>query len=386
MGIVIPMCATFYIAAVESEYIRFRSSVVFDQSKYLGSLNFENIFVIPNEDYYDTENLENVNMNYITEPKPILKVNFNDLKELRNFSEDGVKEVFSTACRYDGIVDGLVAWFKLNLDEEIVLDSSQGKSCWQLAVFPAFPQYVKSNDKLELKAEMLNGRLKCSYRVLDRECVDMHEKLVYQLPKDVITFLNDKEYTAALIQAAKSKKDECIRTVYDTCPFPIYGLTLLKENHNCEILYCETDNPALKHFIEHIVNKNDIEGKIYFVPDFSEIVSTLDSIFVHTFDMKGELTDWGQQSYREMYGYVFLVDFLLAYYALSKYSVIDCFVVSLCSCLLSSSGVLLPERIFLMGQLVYSEEFSKMVSVKDENLQELRKTEISDAEVDTFCV
>ncbi|OXU22388.1 hypothetical protein TSAR_005080 [Trichomalopsis sarcophagae] len=347
-GIIIPMSATLYIAAVESEYIRFRSSVLFDKCQYLGSLNFENIFVLPEEDFYDTENLENVNINYITEPKPILKINFNDLNELNNFSVDGVKEILRTKCRYNGIVDGLVAWFKLNLDEDIILDSSQGKSCWQLAVFPTFPHNCKSNDKLRITAQILNGRLKCSYN-LDHEDINTHEKLVYQLSKDVITFLNDNEFIESLIEVAKSKKNECIKTAFDTSPFPVYGLTLLKENHHCEILYFQTDNSALKHFIEHIVHKNNILGKVYFVSDFSEIVCTLDNIFVHNFDIKGELIDWGQQSYRETY-----------------------------NCLLSSTGTLLPERIFLMGQLVYSEELAKMVVVKDENIQRFTESKSSD--------
>ena len=300
LGVVIPMSATLYIAGVESKYIRFRSSVLFDKFHFLGSLSFQNIFIIPDEDYYDAENLENVNINYVTEPMPILKVNFNDLNELKYFSEDGIKAKISTTCRYNGIIDGLVAWFKLNLDEEIILDSSQGNSCWQLAVFPTFQQDVKANDKLAITAEILNGRLKCSYQLVHKD-INMHDQLIYQLPRDVITFLNDKEYSNSLIKVAKSKKADCIKTIFDTCPFPIYGLTLLKENTACETLYYQTDNTALKHFIEHIIHKNNIDGKVCFVSNFSEIVSTLDNIFIHNFDMKGELIDWGQQSSHEIY-------------------------------------------------------------------------------------
>ena len=303
-GIIIPMCATLYIAAVESEYIRFRSSVTFDKTKYLGTLAFENIYILPDEEYYDTENLQNVTINYITEPRPLLEINFNDLNELMYFNEDGIKDTISTTCRYNGIVDGLVAWFKLNLDEEIVLDSSQGKSCWQLAVFPTFPRSVKSKDNVLITAQILNKRLKCSYKLNDEE-INTHEKLIYHLPRDVIMFLNDKEYISSLIEVAKSKKGENIQTVFDTSPFPIYGLTVLKENHNCEVLYYQTDNQALRHFIEHIVHTNHIEGKVCFVSNFSEIVCTLDNIFAHNFDMKGELMDLGQQSCREIYGSVF---------------------------------------------------------------------------------
>jgi hypothetical protein len=303
-GIIIPMCATLYIAAVESEYIRFRSSVSFDKTQF-GSLKFDNILILPDEDYYDTENLENVNINYITEPKPILKINFNDLDELNYFSEDGVKEIVTTICRYNGIVDGLVAWFKLNLDEEIVLDSSQGKSCWQLAVFPTFPKNVKTNDKLVLTAQIFNGRLKCSYQ-LDHEddTKNIYHNHIYQLPRDIITFLNDEEYITSLIQVAKSKKEDALKTIFDTCPFPIYGLTVLKENKNCEILYYQTDNIVLKNLIQYIIKINNIIGNICFISNFNEIIYKLDNIFIHNFDIKGELMDLGQQNYREIYRFI----------------------------------------------------------------------------------
>ncbi|XP_011501032.1 PREDICTED: putative protein arginine N-methyltransferase 9 isoform X2 [Ceratosolen solmsi marchali] len=346
-GIVIPMSATLYVAAVECEYIRFRTSVSFNRIKF-GSLNFDNICILSDEDYYDTENLENVNINYITEPRSILKVNFNDINKLNYFNKDGVKEIVTSVCRYDCIVDGLVAWFKLNLDEEIVLDSSQGKSCWQLAVFPTFPKNVRINDKLILTAQILNGRLKCSYELAHKD-ISLPNKFIYQLPRDIITFLNDEEYTTSLIQVATSKKQEYLKTIFDTCPFPIYGLTILKENKNCEILYYRTNNIVLKNFIEHIVKINNIIGKIYFISDYNEIINKLDNIIVHDFDMKGELIDCGQQNYREIY-----------------------------RSLLNSNGYLFPERIFLMGQFVYSEELPKMISVKDNNLQKCTNFRLSD--------
>lgn len=37
--------------------------------------------------------------------------------------------------------------------------------------------------------------------------------------------------------------------------------------------------------------------------------------------------------------------------------------------LLKPSGILLPEKIFLMGQLIYSQDLPNMVYVQDTNLQ-----------------
>lgn len=367
-GVIIPMGVTLYIAAVESQYIRYKSSVSFEKNENLRFLNFENVVILIDEDYYDTEKLENVNVNYITEPTPILQVNFNDLKELENFNEDRVKETISTSCQTNGSLDALVISFKLHLDEEIELDSSNEKSCWQLAIFPLLPQAVTQNDRLTLTAEFLNKRLKCSWQSNNRI---KQEKLVYKLPRDIIMFLNDKDYIECLIKAAISKKNECIRSVYDTSPFPFYGLTVLKENLHCEALYCQTDNLALKNFIEHIIKTNSIDKKVYFVSDSSEITSTLDNIFVHNFDPKGELLDLGQQTYREKYRWELIVFFFFLQIncMVQGRSISNLFFII--SCLLSSTGTLLPERIFLMGQIVYSKQLINMVSVKDWNVQGL---------------
>jgi len=45
-------------------------------------------------------------------------------------------------------------------------------------------------------------------------------------------------------------------------------------------------------------------------------------------------------------------------------------------CLLKPNGILLPEKIFLIGQLVYSEDLPNMVYVQDVNLQTSSNTSI----------
>ncbi|XP_025263175.1 protein arginine N-methyltransferase 9 isoform X2 [Camponotus floridanus] len=342
-GMVIPMGATVFTTAIECEYIRYRSSVIFDRIKDNSTLNFNKVSVLSDDEYYDTENLEKVQINYVTEPQVLFNVNFNNLLQLQEFYKDGIKQMLQTKCRYDGIIDGLIAWFKLHLDEEITLDSSDGKSCWQLAVFPAVPIVCHEGDILTIKAETSKSKLKCSYSTgnvqSSEEC-----KFLYRLPKEVIVFLNDFNYVKLLTEIAKYQENKKIKYILDTSPFPIYGLTLLKECKDSEILYYKTDNETLRFLIEQVARDSGLQGKVHIISNYDEIPCSLDTILVHNFDIKGELKDQDN-------------------YGIFKY-------------FLKPNGMLLPEKIFLIGQLVYSEDLPNMVYVQDVNLQTSSNTSI----------
>lgn len=301
-GMVIPMGATIYAAAIECEYIRYRSSVIFDKVKDNCPLNFNYISVLSDDEYYDTENLEKVQINYITEPQVLFNINFNDLLELQEFCKDGIKQMLQTKCKYDGTIDGLVTWFKLHLDEEITLDSSDKKSCWQLAVFPGMPTNCHGGDILTIKAEMSKSKLKCSFSMDNTRFNDNYESFLCYLPKEVIVFLNDFNYVKMLTEIARYQESREIKYILDTSPFPIYGLTLLKEHKDSEILYYKTDNPQLRFLIEHVARNSGLQGKVYIVSSYDEIPCPLDSIFVHNFDIKGELKD-DQDSCYEIFRY-----------------------------------------------------------------------------------
>ncbi|XP_066592909.1 protein arginine N-methyltransferase 9-like isoform X2 [Prorops nasuta] len=338
-GIIVPGSATLYIAGVECEHIRNRSSVIFSKIKDICSINFEHISVVSEDEFYDTENLENVCITYLTEPQELLKINFNNLLELQELNKDGVKAIMHAKCVCNGIMDGLVAWFKLHLDNEITIDSSYGKSCWQHAVFPSVPKVCNQKDIIVVTAKMLNGKLKCTYNTREKAYNNDKESVI-AMTKEFITFLNDFEYIKLLSQMSDSYKDKNLPNVMDLSPFPIFGLLLLKNNKYCDNLYYVTDSSVLKSLILKVVNDNNMKGSLHFYSNFDQIPCKMDIILMHNFDIKGELKDWGQESYQE-----FFRD------------------------LLKPSGILLPQEVYFMGQLIYSEDLPKMVYVKDINLQ-----------------
>lgn len=341
-GIVIPMGATLYVAAVECEYIRNKSAVIFDKIKHFCPLNFDNISVLLDEEYYDTENLKNVDVTYIVEPTAFFTINFNDLSDLQQFNIDGIKNIINITCKCNGTIDGLITWFKLHLDEEITIDTSEKKSCWQVAIFPTIPKLLKKDDIIIIKGEMLKGKLKCSYTLNNCQYDNYDYKFLYRLPKEVVTFLNDIEYIKLLTEVSKSFVNKEIHSILDTSPFPIYGLILLKENKYSEVLYYKNENIMFQQFIKQIAEQNGFKNKLCVVSKYNHIKHSLDTIFIHDFDIKGELKDYNEEHNHEFF-----------------------------RCLLKPNGILLPEQIFFVGQLVFSDDLPNMVYVEDKNLQNM---------------
>ncbi|CAL7948435.1 unnamed protein product [Xylocopa violacea] len=342
-GVVIPMGATLYIAAVECEYIRYKSSVIFDKVKHSCPLNFDNLSVLLDEEYYDTENLKNVKVSYIVEPIALFTINFNNLSDLQQFNTDGIKNIINVKCKQSGTIDGLITWFKLHLDEEITIDTSEKKSCWQVAVFPTVPELWNKNDAIIIKGEMLKGKLKCSYTSsnIQHDNYNNHS-LLYRLPKEVVTFLNDFEYIKLVSEVSESLINKEIYSILDTSPIPIYGLILLKRNRHSKVLYYKNESMVLQRFIEQIAKQNGLTDKLRIVSKYNHIKDSLDTIFIHDFDIKGELKDYNEEHNHEFF-----------------------------RCLLKPNGILLPEQIFFVGQLVFSQDLPNMVYVEDENLRDM---------------
>lgn len=330
------MKASLIIAIMECEYIRFKSSGNLQQENYPSSLNFSNISIVSDEEFYDTENLKNVELNYMTDPKEILTIDFNNLNDLENLHRDGFKNQIITKCRCNGTIDGILVWFKLHVDHETEIDSSHEKSCWQYAVFPAASRKVFKGDEVVINLEIQSGNVKCSYNTTSQTSLDVE----YKMPSEVVTFLNDIEYIEMLVKIAKEKNSK-VDTVLDTCPFPIYGLEILRNRPDCKKMYFQTSDKELEILITKVAEKNGISKKrLQFIADFREIDCYIDDIHIQRFDTKGEPKDWGQQSCNDLF-----------------------------RCLLNPSGSMMPRKFHLMGQLVFCHDLPNMVRVRNENIQ-----------------
>lgn len=162
-GVIVPHGASLFVSAVRSDHLQQNFSVEFENdSKLFSPLDFGKTTILLDEYYYDTENLNRVTVNHITEPVEILSINFNSLIELNGFKGDGIKSEVRTRCRSNGTINSLVAWFKLKLDQELEIDTMAKNSCWEPAVFPLVSLNCRENDEVQITAEIQNEQLKLS--------------------------------------------------------------------------------------------------------------------------------------------------------------------------------------------------------------------------------
>ncbi|XP_061440694.1 protein arginine N-methyltransferase 9 isoform X1 [Rhineura floridana] len=87
---------------------------------------------------YTTEKLSRVPGGYkaLTEHFQILTVNFNNLQELKSFATRTPSKINMPIIK-SGILDAVVVWFTLQLDDEHTLSTSPSEdTCWEQAVYP----------------------------------------------------------------------------------------------------------------------------------------------------------------------------------------------------------------------------------------------------------
>ncbi|KAJ6668749.1 hypothetical protein lerEdw1_012232 [Lerista edwardsae] len=105
---------------------------------------------------YTTEKLSRVPGGFtaLTEHFQILTVDFNNLQELKSFSTSKPSKIHVPAVK-EGILDAIVVWFTLQLDDEHMLSTSPSEdTCWEQAVYPVqglLDYSVKSGDSVSME-------------------------------------------------------------------------------------------------------------------------------------------------------------------------------------------------------------------------------------------
>ncbi|XP_066487962.1 protein arginine N-methyltransferase 9 [Tiliqua scincoides] len=105
---------------------------------------------------YSTEKLSRIPGGYtaLTEHFQILTVDFNNLQELKSFSTRKPFKIQIPVVK-EGMLDAIVVWFTLQLDDEHMLSTSPSEdTCWEQAVYPVqglFDYSVKSGDSVSME-------------------------------------------------------------------------------------------------------------------------------------------------------------------------------------------------------------------------------------------
>lgn len=105
---------------------------------------------------YTTEKLNRVPGGYtaLSEHFQILTVDFNNLQELKSFSTRKPSKMQVPVVK-EGILDAIVVWFTLRLDDEHMLSTNPSEeTCWEQAVYPVqglLDYFVKSGDTVSME-------------------------------------------------------------------------------------------------------------------------------------------------------------------------------------------------------------------------------------------
>uniref|UniRef100_T1JEL8 Uncharacterized protein n=1 Tax=Strigamia maritima TaxID=126957 RepID=T1JEL8_STRMM len=134
-GRVIPSGATVWATCIECESIRLQNRIL--KPKVCGiKLNCltdqRAVDFVP----YTTENLDTISkdVNFLSQPISVTRIDFNDPLEIKKYI-DGLTLKLDVNIVQDGILDAIVVWFTLHLDETHSL-STASNTCWEQAVFP----------------------------------------------------------------------------------------------------------------------------------------------------------------------------------------------------------------------------------------------------------
>nr|XP_012639211.1 putative protein arginine N-methyltransferase 9 isoform X2 [Microcebus murinus] len=219
-GKVIPANAVIFGMAVECAEIRRHHRVgikdiagihlptnVKFQSPAYSSVDTEDVI-----EPYTTEKMSRVPGGYLalTECFKIMTVDFNNLQELKSLATKK-PDKFSIPVIKEGILDAIVVWFVLQLDDEHSLSTSPSEeTCWEQAVYPVqdlADYWIKPGDHVIIEVSCQDYYLRIqNISVLGLEC-EMDVAKSFTKNKDLLSLGNEAELCSALANLQTSKPD-----------------------------------------------------------------------------------------------------------------------------------------------------------------------------------
>ncbi|KOB73416.1 Arginine N-methyltransferase [Operophtera brumata] len=256
---VIPNSAEFFITGAQCNHLNTKYQLSTEAKKFL-NLGKKKIHVLAPDETYDCEDVHlQKDIKYLTEPQSVVRVNFNDLKDIEihlNRTEPYEVELKATE---DGIINTFIGWFNLYLSDTITITtdprSDTRANAWQQAVFfDEVPRTVMERDTFKLEFLMNGGHFKLK---------PSSNAKITRVSPEMIRFLNDEDYIRMITSVIPMAcvylgkiVDMSQISVADLCPFPVFGMLLMKRGASS--LLCCAKNEHDKKFILQVFKKNSI--------------------------------------------------------------------------------------------------------------------------------
>ncbi|XP_055595855.1 protein arginine N-methyltransferase 9-like [Uranotaenia lowii] len=286
-GRIVPSSVALHVTGYRSRALT-ASNILINES-FSSDFNLPSNCLISREGIkcYDAEDVSRIKANddfdFVTDTVMSMTVDFNDLECLERW-QDGLEEAqIELNCVEDGILDGFVVWFDLELDDENRISTDpNANTCWNQAIFKLNQRLpVTKDQRIPLSVSCKDGALAISHNLnsMDNQiCIDEH----------VLEFLNDSEYYNKLNTDIEDLED--LEKVLDLSLFPYTGLKLLKEGKT-SVLFCMD---RAEDLIEFVANQNDIPmSAIMLLSSIPEAFLlndyTLDMIIIQPVDVFGQI-------------------------------------------------------------------------------------------------
>ncbi|XP_059616439.1 protein arginine N-methyltransferase 9-like [Phlebotomus argentipes] len=290
-GEIFPQEVTLIVAPFQSRSVAMGSVLLNESFEDYIFLNGYSI-VAPQTDLYDTISVSQLaSFETLCSPVECLKVNFNDLQQMRE-SFNGASNTVKMRCAQSGYVDGFVVWFKLAINSHgsaVIESSPTSESCWDQAIFRLNQRlYVEAGRMLTVTVSCSGGHLRL------RHAHNQPMEKCLEIPEDVLRFINDTDYLTKLEYDVNSqRKDGSFPIVMDFSPFPYLGMMLLKEKR-ARKLYCSSQ---ARSFIAFVAENNCIDaGSIEYLsspldPCVANAKATFDLIILAPVQQCGDLNN-----------------------------------------------------------------------------------------------
>uniref|UniRef100_A0A5F9DV89 Protein arginine N-methyltransferase 9 n=1 Tax=Oryctolagus cuniculus TaxID=9986 RepID=A0A5F9DV89_RABIT len=152
---------------------------------------------------YTTEKMSRIPGGYLplTDCFEIMTVDFNNLQELKSLATRKPDQICIPVMK-EGILDAIVVWFVLQLDDEYSLSTSPSEAtCWEQAVYPVqdlADYWIKPGDHVMMEVSCQDCYLRIqSINILDLEH-EMDTTKSFNKNKDLLSLGNEAELCNAL--------------------------------------------------------------------------------------------------------------------------------------------------------------------------------------------
>nr|XP_031548366.1 protein arginine N-methyltransferase 9 isoform X2 [Vicugna pacos] len=166
---------------------------------------------------YTTEKMSRVPGGYLalTECFEIMTVDFNNLQELKSLATRKPDKI-STPVIKEGVLDAVVVWFVLQLDEEHSLSTSPNEeTCWEQAVYPVHDladYWIKPGDQVMMEVSCQDCYLRIQGISVFNSEHEMDVGKSFTKNEDLLCVGNEAELCSALANLQTSKPDAAEQT------------------------------------------------------------------------------------------------------------------------------------------------------------------------------